>query len=84
MYDADVFHRLVSKVTDAVIDQVHAWNNRPLDYILIIYLDCIIVKICPTRLSINLYLALGINSEGYAETEGAKFWLSILTELHRI
>ena len=92
MYDADVSHTLISKVTDSVIDQVHAWQNRPLDDIYpIIYLDCIVVKIRHDNQVVNksVYLALGINSEGYkelmgiwlAETEGAKFWLSVLTEL---
>lgn len=92
MYDADVSATLISKVTDSVLEQVHAWQNRPLDDVYpIIYLDCIVVKIRQDNQVINksVYLALGINSEGhkelmgiwFAETEGAKFWLSVLTEL---
>ena len=92
MYDADVSATLISKVTDSVIDQVQAWQNRPLDDVYpIIYLDCIVVKIRQDNQVVNrsVYLALGINSEGhkelmgiwFAETEGAKFWLSVLTEL---
>jgi transposase-like protein len=92
MYGAKVSHTLISKVTDSVIDQVHAWQNRPLDDVYpIIYLDCIVVKIRQDNQVMNkaVYIALGINSEGYkelmglwiAETEGAKFWLSVLTEL---
>jgi putative transposase len=92
MYDADVSHSLISKVTDSVLEKVHAWQNRPLDDVYpIIYLDCIVVKIRHDNQIMNkaVYLALGINSEGYkelmgiwiAETEGAKFWLSVLTEL---
>jgi len=92
MYDADVSHSLISKVTDSVLDQVHAWQNRPLDHVYpIVYLDCIVVKIRQDKQVVNksVYLALGINTEGYkellgiwlAETEGAKFWLSVLTEL---
>lgn len=92
MYDATVSPTLISKVTDSVLDQVHAWQNRPLDDVYpIIYLDCIVVKIRQDNQVINksVYLALGINSEGhkelmgiwFAETEGAKFWLSVLTEL---
>ena len=92
MYGAQVSHTLISKVTDSVIDQVHAWQNRPLDDVYpIIYLDCIVVKIRQDNQVMNkaVYIALGINSEGYkelmglwiAETEGAKFWLSVLTEL---
>jgi len=66
MYDADVSATLISKVTDSVINQVHAWQNRPLDDVyLIIYLDCIVVKIRQDNQVINksVYLALGINSE---------------------
>ncbi|WDP91120.1 MAG: IS256 family transposase [Desulfobacter sp.] len=92
MYGAKVSHTLISKVTDSVIDQVHAWQNRPLDDIYpIIYLDCIVIKVRQDNQVVNksVYIALGINSEGYkelmglwiAETEGAKFWLSVLTEL---
>ncbi len=89
---ADISATLVSKVTERVIDQVHEWQNRPVDPIYpIVYLDCIVLKIRQDKRVINksLYLALGINMEGQkellglwlAETEGAKFWLSVLTEL---
>lgn len=92
MYDADVSPSLISKVTDAVLDQVLEWQSRPLDDIYpIVYLDCIVLKIRQDKRVINkaIYLALGINLEGHkellglwlAETEGAKFWLSVLTEL---
>lgn len=92
MYDADVSPSLISKITDSVSEQVTAWQNRPLNELYpIIYLDCIVVKIRQDNQVINksVYIALGINSEGYkellglwlAETEGAKFWLSVLTEL---
>ena len=92
MYDADVSATLISKVTERVIDEVHAWQNRPLDSVYpIVYLDCIVLKIRHDKRVINksMYLALGINLEGHkellglwlAETEGAKFWLSVLTEL---
>ena len=44
MYDADVSHTSISKVTDSVIEEVHAWQNRPLDEVYpIVYLDCIVV-----------------------------------------
>ncbi len=46
MYDADVSPALISKVTDAVIDRVVEWQNRPLDAIYpIVYLDCIVLKV---------------------------------------
>ncbi|OKA99396.1 hypothetical protein BHR47_21295 [Aeromonas salmonicida subsp. salmonicida] len=83
MYDADISAGLVSKVTERVIEQVHEWQNRPLDPLYpIVYLDCIVLKIRANQRVINksLYLALGINMEGHkellglwlAETEGAK------------
>ena len=94
MYDADVSAPLISKVTDAVIEQVIEWQSRPLDAVYpIIYLDCIVVKIRQNKQVINksVYLALGVNLEGQkellgmwlSETEGAKFWLSVLTELQK-
>ena len=92
MYDADVSAALISKVTDRVLDTVIEWQNRPLDAVYpIVYLDCIVLKIRQNKRVINksMYLALGINMEGQkellglwlAETEGAKFWLSVLSEL---
>ncbi len=92
MYDADVSATLISKVTDAVIEQVVEWQSRPLDEVYpIVYLDCLVVKIRQDRRVINksIYLALGVNMEGHkellgmwlSENEGAKFWLNVLTEL---
>ena len=92
MYGADVSPTLISKVTDAVIEQVVEWQSRPLDAIYpIVYLDCIHVKIRQDKQVLNkaVYLALGINLEGqkelmgmwFSENEGAKFWLNVLTEL---
>ena len=92
VYDADVSPSLISKVTDAVINQVIEWQSRPLEAVYpIVYLDCIVVKIRRGKQVINqaVYLALGVNLEGHkellgmwiSETEGAKFWLNVLTEL---
>jgi len=92
MYDADVSAILISKVTDAVLEQVVEWQSRPLDAVYpIVYLDCIVVKIRQDKQVINkaFYLALGVNMEGHkellglwlSENEGAKFWLNVLTEL---
>jgi len=91
-YGADVSATLMSKVTDAVIEQVVEWQSRPLDEVYpIVYLDCLVVKIRQDRRVINksVYLALGVNMEGHkellgmwlSENEGAKFWLNVLTEL---
>lgn len=92
MYGADVSPALISKVTDAVIEQVVEWQARPLDAVYpIVYLDCIVVKIRQDKKVINkaVYLALGVNMEGHkellglwlSENEGSKFWLNVLTEL---
>ena len=92
LYGADISAGLVSKVTNAVIDQVVEWQSRPLDAVYpIVYLDCIVLKIRQDKQVINksIYLALGVNLEGHkellgmwlSENEGAKFWLNVLTEL---
>ena len=92
MYDADVSPTLISKVTDAVKEQVAEWQNRQLDTLYpIVYLDCIVIKVRQNGSVINkaVFLALGINTEGrkellgmwLAENEGAKFWLNVLAEL---
>ena len=92
MYGAEVSASLVSKVTDRVIEQITEWQARPLDPLYpVVYLDCIVLKIRQDNRVIrkSLYLALGVNLQGHkellgmwlAETEGAKFWLSVLTEL---
>jgi len=92
MYDADISPTLISRVTNAVIEQVTEWQARPLDSVYpIVYLDCLVVKIRQDKHVINkaVYLALGVNIEGHkellgmwiSENEGAKFWLNVLTEL---
>lgn len=92
MYDADVSAALISKVTDRVLEQITAWQSRPLDTVYpIIYLDCIVIKIRDNLRVVNksIYLALGVNMDGrkdllglwMSDNEGAKFWLSVLTEL---
>jgi len=92
MYDSDVSPALISAVTDAVLDEVTTWQNRPLDAVYpIVYLDAIHLKMRHSGQVKNqaVYLALGINLEGYKELlglwigehEGAKFWLNVLTQL---
>jgi len=92
MYGTEVSPTLISTVTDAVIDDARAWQARPLDALYpIVYLDCIHVKVRDTGAVISkaVYLALGVNLAGekellgiwIAKTEGAKFWLSVVTEL---
>ncbi len=93
-YGAEISPTLVSRVTNAVIEQVIEWQSRPLDAVYpIVYLDCLVVKIRQDKRVINksIFLALGINLEGQkelmglwiAENEGAKFWLNVLTELQQ-
>jgi transposase-like protein len=63
MYNADISPTLISKVTEAVIDEIHTWQNRPLDEIYpIVYLDCIVVKVQQDKRVINksVYLALAV------------------------
>ncbi len=92
IYGDAVSTTLISNVTNAVIDDVKAWQSRPLDSLYpIVYLDCLVVKIREDKRVINkaVYLALGINADGQKEllgmwisqNEGAKFWLNVLTEL---
>jgi putative transposase len=92
MYGAEVSATLISKVTDSVLETIVEWQSRPIDAIYpIVYLDCIVLKIRQNKRVINksMYVALGITMEGQkellglwlAETEGARFWLSVLTEL---
>ena len=89
---AEVSHTVIANVTDAVIDDVTSWQNRPLDSTYpIVFLDCIVVKVHQDNRVINksIYLALGINTDGkkdllglwISQNEGSKFWLSVLTEL---
>jgi putative transposase len=91
MYGTDVSPTLISSVTDAVNEEVKAWQARPLDPIFpIVYLDCIHVKVREGAVRVKaVYLAIGVTMSGekevlglwLAQTEGAKFWLQVVTEL---
>ncbi|MCE7506994.1 IS256 family transposase [Polynucleobacter sp. IMCC30063] len=92
MYGAEVSPTLISAVTEAVVEEVKAWQARPLDTLYpIIYLDCIHVKVRDSGAvkAKAVYLAIGITMTGQkdvlglwiAQTEGAKFWLQVVTEL---
>jgi len=91
MYGTEVSPSLISSVTDAVSEEVKAWQARPLDPIYpIVYLDCIHVKVREGAVRVKaVYLAIGITMQGHkevlglwlAQTEGAKFWLQVVTEL---
>lgn len=92
IYGVEVSPDLISKVTDAIMEDVREWRNRPLDNLYpIVFFDALVVKgRTDNRVSNkSVYTALGINMDGQkeilglwiAETEGAKFWMSIVTEL---
>ena len=112
IYGVEVSDSVISRVTDAVMADVVAWQNRPLDPVYpIVYLDCIVVKIRQDNRIINkaIYLALGVNLQGKKELlgmwlsenllehssrlalgrssaslfprSGAKFWLTVMTQL---
>ena len=92
LYQVEVSPTLISTVTDAVLDDVKAWQSRPLDAVYpIVFLDAIHVKLRASGQvqTQAVYLALALTLEGekellglwVGEAEGAKFWLSVLTEL---
>jgi putative transposase len=84
----------ISRVTDAVLADVQAWRTRPLEEIYaIVYLDALSVKVREDRSVRNraCYLAIGVTLEGerevlgiwWRDSEGAKFWLAVLNDLHQ-
>jgi len=92
LYGVDVSPDLISTVTDSVIQEVTEWQSRPLAAVYpILYLDATIVKVRTEGRVINksAYLAVGITLDGtkdvlgiwLEQTEGAKFWLKVMTEL---
>jgi putative transposase len=92
IYAVEVSPTLISQVTDAVVEEVRAWQNRALDAIYpIVYLDALYVKIRDAGHVQNraIYVVIGVNLEGHKEVlglwtgqaEGAKFWLQVVTEL---
>jgi putative transposase len=92
IYHVDVSPALISNVTDEVIEEVRTWQNRQLDEVYpIVYMDAIQFKVRDSGHVKNkaIYLAIGVTMEGLkevlglwiAQTEGAKFWLQVVTEL---
>ena len=92
LYGAEVSPDLISRVTDAVLEEVREWQNRPLDPVYpVIFFDALRVKIRDEGLVRNkaVYVALALNSGGEKEvlglwieqSEGAKFWLKVINEL---
>src|SRR6202142_3492130 len=92
MYGIEVSPTLISNVTEAVMEEVKAWQSRPLDEVYpIVYMDALRVKVRDGGHIQNkaIHVAMGVNMEGHkeilglwtAQNEGAKFWLQVLTEL---
>src|ERR1700680_4114869 len=92
LYGVEISPTFISNVTEAVMEEVRQWQTRPLDAVYpIVYVDCLVVKVRENQRVLNkaLYLALGVDMEGHkellgmwiAQSEGAKFWLSVFTEL---
>jgi putative transposase len=92
MYGVEVSPALISGVTDAVMEEVKTWQSRPLEPVYgVVYLDALYVKMRHEGRVSNraVYVAIGVSLEGQKEvlglwaggSEGAKFWLSVLTEL---
>src|SRR6201982_2875736 len=95
LYGTDVSPDLISRVTDAVLEEVRDWQNRPLDPVYpVVFFDALRVKIRDEGRVKNkaVYVALALNPDGekdvlglwIAQTEGAKFWLKVVNELKAV
>lgn len=94
LYGTEIGRDSISRITDAVLDDVQAWRTRPLDRVYpIVYFDAMMVKVREDR-SVRqraCYLALGVTCDGerevlgiwWQDTEGSKFWLAVLNDLKR-
>jgi putative transposase len=93
MYGVEVSPALISRVTDGIVDELADWQARPLDAVYpILYIDALVVKVRTSGTVVNraAYLAVGVDTDGRKHVlgvwlgdggEGAKFWLSVLTEV---
>jgi transposase-like protein len=93
MYDTDISHNVLTQITDQIIPDIEQWQNRPLESMYcIVWLDAMHykVKVDGRIQSKAVYNILGVNKDGYkeilgtyiSESEGANFWLSVLTDLN--
>jgi putative transposase len=94
LYGTEIGRDTISRVTDAVLEDIASWRTRPLAAVYpIVYFDCLMVRVREDRSvsSRACYLAIGQTTEGdrevlgiwWQETEGAKFWLAVLNDLHQ-
>ena len=92
LYGIEVSPDLISAVTDAILDEIAEWQNRPLEAAYpLVFFDALRIKVRDEGIVRNkaVYLALGVRADGHKEilglwieqTEGAKFWLRVMTEL---
>jgi putative transposase len=94
LYGTEIGRDTISRITDAVLEDSAAWRSRPLETLYpIVYFDALMVKMTEDR-SVKTracYLAVGVTLEGereilglwWQDTEGAKFWLAVLNDLHQ-
>lgn len=93
IYGTEVSRETISKITDAVVDDMVAWQNRPLDRLYaVVLIDAIVIKVRDAQVANRpVYVAIGVNLDGERDVlglwlgptggEGAKQWMSMLTEL---
>jgi putative transposase len=94
IYGTDISRDTISRITDAIVEDMVAWQNRPLDRVYpVLLIDAIVVKIRDGQVANRpIYVAMGVNLDGERDVlglwvgptgggEGAKFWMSVLTEL---
>jgi transposase-like protein len=95
LYGVEISHALIAQVTDGILDEVRAWQERPLEAVYpVVWLDGLVLKVRQGKQVMNkaAHVALAVNLRGekevlglwLAESEGAKFWQGVLNELrHR-
>ncbi len=94
VYGTDVSHETVANVTDVVVEEVRSWQHRPVEEVYpILYVDAIRIKVRDNGTVVNkaAHLVVGVDVDGFKhvlgiwiqETEGAKFWLRVLTDLRQ-
>ncbi len=93
IYDTEISRETISKITDAIVDDMVAWQNRPLDPLYaVVLIDAIVIKVRGSQVANRpVYVAIGVNLDGERDVlglwlgpsggEGAKQWATMLTEL---
>ena len=93
IYDTEISRETISKITDAIVADMLSWQNRPLDRVYAeVLIDSIVIKVLDTQVANRpVYVAIGVNFDGERDVlgmwlgptggEGAKQWMTMLTEL---